>query len=274
MNTEHRFDWRLGIGLTVGALLGFAWGVLLGFFQVRVNVAFAGWLAGGIGVPVTFLGSFSIGWVFQRVAPEWHKVARLLCALIAVALGLPAGIALGLVTQHWDAAQVFGVTGALVWNCEWLAAVLGLGAGMWSAWTQPFTRALARRLARPRAFAQKLGAGARRPVAAGLDFFQAFGRALAWLPTQVYQRWQRAPRDVPAVPRVKFQAPHGTPRAAKANAGAPRITRVVEDRCPYCLDVITRKDPRGIHTCAVCGTPHHADCWAITGKCQVPHLNV
>lgn len=48
---------------------------------------------------------------------------------------------------------------------------------------------------------------------------------------------------------------------------------VEEHRCPYCLDTVTRTDPRGVKECEVCRSLHHADCWAITGVCQVPHLN-
>ncbi|HJR81217.1 MAG TPA: hypothetical protein VJ821_14200 [Anaerolineales bacterium] len=48
---------------------------------------------------------------------------------------------------------------------------------------------------------------------------------------------------------------------------------VEEHRCPYCLDVVTHHDPRGVKECEVCHTLHHADCWVITGFCQVPHLN-
>ena len=46
-----------------------------------------------------------------------------------------------------------------------------------------------------------------------------------------------------------------------------------EHRCPYCLDDVKRNDPRGVKECEVCHSLHHADCWAITGMCQVPHLN-
>jgi len=46
-----------------------------------------------------------------------------------------------------------------------------------------------------------------------------------------------------------------------------------EHRCPYCLDDVKRNDPRGVKECDVCHSLHHADCWAITGMCQVPHLN-
>lgn len=52
-----------------------------------------------------------------------------------------------------------------------------------------------------------------------------------------------------------------------------QFAMVEEHRCPYCLDAVTRNDPRGVKECEVCHTLHHADCWAITGICQVPHLN-
>ncbi len=45
-----------------------------------------------------------------------------------------------------------------------------------------------------------------------------------------------------------------------------------EHRCPYCLELIEPGDQRGVVECEVCHTLHHADCWAITGACQVPHF--
>ena len=45
----------------------------------------------------------------------------------------------------------------------------------------------------------------------------------------------------------------------------------VEYSCPYCLEPVLPNDPRGVVICKVCGTPHHADCWEITGVCQIPH---
>jgi len=52
-----------------------------------------------------------------------------------------------------------------------------------------------------------------------------------------------------------------------------RLGGVAEHRCPYCLDPVSRRDPRGVVVCPVCRTPHHADCWAVTGMCQIPHHN-
>jgi len=57
--------------------------------------------------------------------------------------------------------------------------------------------------------------------------------------------------------------------------GKPRVqlALVEEHRCPYCLELVSRTDPRGVKECKVCHTLHHKDCWDITGSCQVPHLN-
>jgi hypothetical protein len=51
-----------------------------------------------------------------------------------------------------------------------------------------------------------------------------------------------------------------------------RFTGAGEDRCPYCLDIVAENDRRGVTTCPVCHTRHHAECWAVTGTCQMPHL--
>jgi len=50
-----------------------------------------------------------------------------------------------------------------------------------------------------------------------------------------------------------------------------RMVGEMEHRCPFCLEVIERNDPRGVRICSICHTHHHADCWAVTGTCQVPH---
>jgi hypothetical protein len=52
-----------------------------------------------------------------------------------------------------------------------------------------------------------------------------------------------------------------------------QISVYEEHRCPYCLEDVKRNDPRGVKECDVCHTLHHADCWNITGMCQVPHQN-
>jgi len=44
-----------------------------------------------------------------------------------------------------------------------------------------------------------------------------------------------------------------------------------EHHCPYCLEMVEKSNPRGVKICSTCKTWHHADCWAVTDACQVPH---
>lgn len=60
-------------------------------------------------------------------------------------------------------------------------------------------------------------------------------------------------------------------RKEKGNAKGIRLDGRVEHNCPYCLDPVKPRDSRGVKICPVCKTHHHADCWGITGACQIPH---
>jgi hypothetical protein len=50
-----------------------------------------------------------------------------------------------------------------------------------------------------------------------------------------------------------------------------KLVGAEEHRCPFCLEEIDLNDPRGVKVCHICKTYHHADCWDVTGMCQVPH---
>jgi hypothetical protein len=60
-------------------------------------------------------------------------------------------------------------------------------------------------------------------------------------------------------------------RARQRRRRAVVLLGEVEHRCPYCLEIVEPHDRRGVVVCPQCKTRHHADCWAITGTCQVPH---
>ncbi len=83
-------------------------------------------------------------------------------------------------------------------------------------------------------------------------------------------------------PRTRTKVQSGAQTKAKSAAStSKRRTRKAdvqfanaeEHRCPYCLELVQPNDPRGVVECDICHALHHADCWAITGACQVPHLN-
>lgn len=75
--------------------------------------------------------------------------------------------------------------------------------------------------------------------------------------------------SVVAAPTPKTKKPA---RKKKKNA-KPEINFVGKEEhiCPYCLDPVEDHDPRGVKICPICKTRHHADCWGITGACQIPH---
>ncbi|HEY3312158.1 MAG TPA: hypothetical protein VGK00_11015 [Anaerolineales bacterium] len=80
------------------------------------------------------------------------------------------------------------------------------------------------------------------------------------------------PAARPASTRKRTARPENKP-AAKLFLRKPkvRLSRVEKHLCPYCLEPVSRKDPRGVVECEICHTLHHGDCWAIAGSCQVPH---
>jgi hypothetical protein len=85
---------------------------------------------------------------------------------------------------------------------------------------------------------------------------------------------RRRPGRVVSGPRT---APDRPARSGRWNPlrrrPAVQLAVYEEHRCPYCLELVKRNDPRGVVECEVCHTLHHKDCWDITGNCQIPHLN-
>jgi hypothetical protein len=307
MQRSQGANWWFRIGLAFSLVIGAAWGCLLGIVLVRVNAQISALGVIGAALPAAFAGSMITGLLFNWLVRKWHKVARLLAALMAAALGMPLGIALGLSEQHLDAVQLFSATGAFNWNIEWFLAMLGLIAGMWPGWTKPLLRFLGRgplyALDLLAHFFETMGhaflwAPSRLLRGIGQLTLNVW-HALIWVPSQLLHgitrffqnlgqlqpphldlpqinmpRRTSLPREATSrVKRRRFVRPKAAARGQANNGDGLRVVSVVEDRCPYCLDVIKRNDPRGVRTCDVCGTPHHADCWSITGKCQVPHLN-
>jgi hypothetical protein len=74
-----------------------------------------------------------------------------------------------------------------------------------------------------------------------------------------------------AIPQLSVKLKSRLRRRTPPPQYSIRLAKEVEHRCPYCLGLVDPKDPGGVKECKVCNTLHHADCWAVTGTCQVPH---
>ncbi len=311
MQDHQRNKWAFRIAMTLGLILGTGWGFLLGVALVRLNTifAFAGMLLTAL--PAAFIGGVPVAFAFHRLMPNWHRAASLLVIFIFVAVGMPLGLAYGVLERQIDPAQFVNTTGDLIWYLEWFSAFLGLVGGTWPGWMRPITERGGNLtlsvLAGPIALVRFIVSIPGRMLEAIARFFETVGRGFLWLPLQLLkavngtfenarERWVHFQAPAPAAPalpppdaapvptpapasragetkRRRARMPKMLSRRRSNDVEGPRIVDVVEDRCPYCFDVVKRKDPRGVKVCEVCGTPHHADCWAITGKCQVPHLN-
>ena len=88
-------------------------------------------------------------------------------------------------------------------------------------------------------------------------------------------REPRARTRTPSMPKVRVTpspARRFKPvRQRRRRAQLISFKGQTEHRCPFCLEIVRRRDKRGVVICPECKTPHHADCWAVTGMCQVPH---
>ncbi len=98
-------------------------------------------------------------------------------------------------------------------------------------------------------------------------------RRLSRARRQVNKRRRPAgPGSKPIPPAEPGQAAGLPDNATTQHKPQLQLSEEEEHRCPYCLELIEPDDPRGTVECKVCHTLHHADCWAITGACQVPHF--
>ena len=162
----------------------------------------------------------------------------------------------------WDGALSFAISAVVAW--------LAL-----QAWTRP-----RRLLVEPRTAPTPAPTPAPRPAPRAVTRQGRTGPSLI----SSFKAWRartgaQLARLMPASDRSgtagrrKAAKPRPSPRPAHRSR-AVHLSGTTEHMCPYCLEPVVRNDRRGVKICKVCKTWHHADCWAITGVCQVPHQYV
>lgn len=241
-------------------------------------------------VALAVVGMALVGVVSGAVAGLWlsgtSSVLRLLVALLALLIGLISaevvrgtllGLSLGdslrLAEDGLEAVQIgVGTLGAMV----------GIRTGRVRTVSYRPPRRELRRASRPVSVRANPVQRARRAVTSiempSLPSIQIPTIQLPRTPITLRSRGpnlfhERGSTSAGRVARSTANRRHiqSTSRHA-AHTHSVHLGRETTGVCPYCLEEVASNDPRGRVVCDICGTPHHADCWAITGKCEVPHL--
>lgn len=187
---------------------------------------------------------------------------------------------LGLIAFHVVSRFVYGISNLSLVIPEWLilvqAVVAAIIGGMalvaWKKERLTHLRRAAnqRKIRRDQNKRKRLSARRKK---------EALQRKRSASRTQHVQRTASRPKTTQARSRTSRRPKtdaSSTPTTLKLGGSRSRkkVTlpgRMVEHRCPYCLESVAQNDARGIKICSVCGAWHHQDCWDITGHCQVPH---
>ena len=270
IKSKLRWGFLFGLGLAV------AWGLGMGFLRANFEQIAAPIPLLALALTGAALMGLATGSVLSFTMRGWGELLRLTIILLA----LPIWIWLAEVAYTAWAGQEplehLAAASRGIWGSQFIVGCLGAVVGGWAR----------RRV---------------RPVTVGTVLrYNGHGAA----PTHVLTpgplpRAQGQPRGRLTAPRRRFRLPSlsrlslpdlrrlrtpdlsqlglpGLDRLRQSPAESTLVTVIAreEDRCPYCLDLIERRDARGVVRCRVCGTPHHRDCWEEGGGlCQVPHLN-
>lgn len=232
----------LGLGLIVGlASRHLLRGRIAG---LRMSAAWAGVIVGLILLGIVTRGDTGLAFnEMRRVTPDWF-------GLVQVALGSLSAL---LALTAWPARAVIDRPSAASGS----AAVPGASPTAGSVSTPPYIDpAIPRPLrAVPRPAIHETQPQPAHRARGSLRLSDA------GLPKQRV--------DKPALSRLKAWATRVTPWRRRR----VQLVGTEAHRCPYCLEAVEHNDPRGVKVCPICHTRHHADCWAVTGMCQVPHYH-
>lgn len=255
--------WGLGLNLAVAVVLGLG----LGFLQANASqltvpvppLALALTGAGGMGL--------LFGLTARLTLRGWTEVLKLLVVLLALLIWISVAEATYAVwtglrpLEYLARADNWVEMGQLTIGC--LGAIVGglarRGTGLAEV---PLAPQRGRGIAAPVRRARRR----RQPAATANGLLSQRTASQPRQAARVRQRWALLLPQLRLPTRTRRR-----PLPVRKSSGVKVIAKA-EDRCPYCLDVIKKDDPRGVVVCEICETPHHADCWEAGGKCQVPHL--
>lgn len=247
------------LGIVFPALVAVAAGFAAVFSVDRSAVPVAVVLATPVGL------GLAAGAVARWSMPDRSTAVRWVVAMAAVTVGL---LTAGLLTGGAAGVLPRAGTGAAQWAEIGELVAGGLMAGLaLTAWRRPMVAV--EREAAPAFPIAPAPAPAEEAVRTPAP---SPPRVSVGLGPRLRRTWEGMRHRLRSEPRPRLiTATAARPSRRRRGRSDIRLTGAEEHRCPYCLSPVTTADPRGVVICPVCHTPHHADCWAITGTCQVPH---
>ena len=200
---------------------------------------------------MSFVAGFSVRWVLR----DQTALVRIFLALVVLATGLAL---LGLFSGGRVGIGPWKAGSSLFDWLDFSQLFMGLDTALLClfAWRLPVPPAIA---LQPEPVVQPTSARKPRTIHPRRT---AVSPAARGLPDQSVKVASASADTQPVKPRRK-RLSRRTPHL--------KLSDSQEHRCPYCLELIDPDDPHGVVECKICHTLHHADCWAITGACQVPH---
>ena len=236
-----------------------------------------------IALALGLVSGFAARWSMRHRS----RFLRWLVALVGLSIGLLVlgGISLGKIgvdlrlarqSSNWDGLIQFTLAGATAW-----LAIFAWGTG------DPGVAPRIPPMPIHRRILHRFGIGSRQghPPSRGFTPTQTAEASPSQGSPQAVVVTPRPPRSVslrqivaPGAHRARLRT-HPKARTStlhsrirdRRNIRVRLSSDVLEERCPYCLEMIVPNDPRGIVICETCHTAHHADCWSVTGTCQIPH---
>jgi len=212
------------------------------------------------GIALVGISAFPVASVFSLLEVRSPSFAPVVFVFASTAgLGLTIGLISRYALPHRGSAL------------RWLVALFGLSIGMtFLGW-----------LSRASLGMDLLGRSSPDPYWVGLIRFVC-AAAVAWMANRAWTDQSTSPLHfklgiIGRTKRGRMRIGGGRPmrirRRGLRKRARIRIAAQVEHRCPFCLEIVEPRDPRGAVECSICHSFHHADCWAVTGTCQVPHHN-
>lgn len=204
-----------------------------------------------------------------RLTTSWFAILITLAVLSGASTGF-VGVDLSgkyPALTGWEAGLELAIPGVVAW-----LVLLAWARGRREIVVEPRASITTSAPAAPRTSLRNSGRSSRVRTTQASSRVSLVERFNGWRTRTSLQLVSMLPRPAVNAPKTRKAKPSTARKVSgKRSRSTVHFSGVEKHVCPYCLEPVKKNDPRGVKICKVCKTWHHADCWEITGVCQVPH---